>query len=158
MSPAQDSFKTAETRVTRRGPLRTLLIAAGTLSVAIGVIAMFVPLLPTTPFLLLAAAAYARSSERFHTWLLTNRLCGEYIRNYREGRGLALRQKLLTIALLWLTIGVSAVVFAGQWWVRLLLFAIAAGVTIHLARIPTWRREEMSGDVKGVRVSEGADP
>ena len=156
--PIRNSVRDETARPMRSRAVRTLLIVAGTLSVAMGVIGMFVPLLPTTPFLLLAAAAYARSSDRFHRWLLTNRFCGDYIRNYREGRGLALRQKVLTIALLWLAIGVSAIVFIEQWWIRFLLFGIAVGVTIHLVRVPTCRREEESpGEVNGVRVSEGAD-
>ena len=66
---------------------------------------MFVPVLPTTPFLLLAAICYARSSERFYHWLLNNRWFGEYLKNYREGRGIPLREKTLTVLALWLTIG-----------------------------------------------------
>ncbi len=120
---------------------RTLLIACGTLSVALGVVGILFPVLPTTPFLLLAAVCYARSSERFYHWLLTNRWLGEYIRNYREGRGIALKQKVLTITLLWLSIGYAAIFVAPIWWVRLILFGIAAGVTIHLVRTKTYRPE-----------------
>jgi len=103
--------------------------------VALGVVGILIPVLPTTPFLLLAAFCYGRSSQRFLHWLLTNRWFGAYIRNYREGRGLPRREKLLTIAALWLTIGVSAAYVASQWWLRLALIGIALGVTIHLLRI-----------------------
>lgn len=120
---------------------RTLLVACGTLSVALGVIGIFFPVLPTTPFLLLAAVCYARSSERFYHWLLTNRWLGEYIRNYREGKGIPLKQKVLTIALLWLSIGYAALFVAPLWWVKLILFGIAAGVTFHLVRTKTYRPE-----------------
>ena len=120
---------------------RTLLVIAGTLCVALGVLGMFLPLLPTTPFLLLAAICYARSSERFYRWLMTNRWCGEYIRNYREGRGIPRKQKVLTIVLLWVTIGYTAWLVASLWWVRLVLLAIAVGVTIHLIRIRTFKPE-----------------
>ena len=120
---------------------RTLLIACGTLSVGLGVVGIFFPVLPTTPFLLLAAVCYARSSERFYHWLLTNRWLGEYIRNYREGRGIALKQKVLTITLLWLSIGYAALFVMPLWWVRLILFGIATGVTIHLVRTKTYRLE-----------------
>lgn len=120
---------------------RTFLIACGTLSVALGVVGIFFPVLPTTPFLLLAAVCYARSSERFYHWLLTNRWLGEYIRNYREGRGIPLKQKVLTITLLWLSIGYAALFVAPLWWVRLILFGIATGVTIHLVRTKTYRPE-----------------
>jgi uncharacterized membrane protein YbaN (DUF454 family) len=120
-------------------PFRILLIASGTLCVALGVLGLFLPVLPTTPFLLLAAACYARSSPRFYHWLLTNRWCGEYIRNYREGNGIPLRQKVLTLLLLWLVIGYTAWVVVTLWWVKVTLVAIAVGVSVHLARTKTLR-------------------
>lgn len=103
----------------------------------LGVLGMFLPLLPTTPFLLLSAVCYARSSERLYERLLTNRFCGEYIRNYREGRGISLKQKAITIVLLWITMG-SALWFAEiHLWIKFVLFAIAAGVTVYLLRMKT---------------------
>ena len=116
-----------------------MLTGAGTLCVALGVVGIVLPILPTTPFLLLAAACYARSSQRFYHWLMANRWCGAYIRNYREGRGIPLQQKILTLVLLWATISATAVFSASLWWVRLLLLAIATGVTLHLLRIPTFK-------------------
>jgi uncharacterized membrane protein YbaN (DUF454 family) len=124
-----------------REPIKTLLTVCGTLCVALGVLGMLLPRLPTTPFLLRAASCYARSSERFHHWLLTNRWCGTYIRNYREGKGIALKQKILALALLWLTIGATSWLVVSLWWVRLLLLGVAVGVTIHLVRIRTYRPE-----------------
>lgn len=121
--------------------VKILLIACGTLFVALGVLGMFLPILPTTPFLLLASVCYARSSERFLRWLLTNRWCGEYIRNYREGRGIPLKQKVITIALLWITIGYSAWFVVSVWWVKIILLGMAVGVTIHLVRVKTYRPE-----------------
>ncbi len=118
----------------------------GTLCVVLAVVGMFLPVLPTTPFLLLAAVCYARSSERFHDWLLNNRWFGEYIRNYREGRGMTLREKLVTIGSMWLTIGLTATLAVTSWWVRLILLAIAVGVTIHLSKIKTARRAKSSGE------------
>lgn len=119
--------------------LRPLLIACGFISVFLGIIGIFFPVLPTTPFLLLAAFCFARSSDRFLNWLQTNRWLGAYIRNYREGRGMPLREKILTLAALWLSITLTAFLVISAWWVRILLFAIAAGVTIHLVRIKTYR-------------------
>ena len=116
---------------------RSVLIAGGTLCVVLGVAGIFLPILPTTPFLLLAAVCYARSSSRLYHWLLNNRLFGEYIRNYREGRGLPLRLKILTILTLWLTIGSTALFAVSSLWTRVLLFLIAAGVTLHLIMIKT---------------------
>lgn len=120
---------------------RILMIVAGTVCVALGVIGMFFPILPTTPFLLLAAFLYARSSRRFYTWLLTNRWFGAYIRNYREGKGLPLKQKVLTLILLWLSIIYAAGFVVAQWWLKLLLVGIACGVTFHLVRIKNYRPE-----------------
>jgi uncharacterized membrane protein YbaN (DUF454 family) len=113
---------------------RALLITAGTLCVATGIIGIFVPVLPTTPFLLLAAFCYLRSSERFHRWLMNNKLFGAYIRSYTEGRGIPLRVKLFTIALLWATIGIS-IWLAANLAVTISLPIIAAAVTIHIALI-----------------------
>ncbi|RPH94451.1 MAG: DUF454 domain-containing protein [Calditrichaeota bacterium] len=117
----------------------TLYLIGGTLAVFLGIIGMFLPILPTTPFLLLAAFCYARSSKRFYDGLLNNRWFGEYIRNYREGKGIPLRQKVLTLLLLWLTIGNTILFLAPQLWIRILLLLIASGVTIHLVRMKTFR-------------------
>lgn len=126
-------------------PIRISLIASGALCVALGVLGMFLPVLPTTPFLLIAAYCFARSSDRFYRWLMNNRLCGRYIRNYREGRGIPLKQKALTISLLWLTIVFSAAVAVSEWWARLVLLAIAAGVTVHIVKIRTCKPEAQPG-------------
>lgn len=124
------------------GPLlRILLIVAGSIFVVLGVLGMFVPLLPTTVFLLLAAWCYARSSERFHRWLLRNRLFGDYIRNYREGRGMRVREKTVTLGALWASIGYSVIFASLALWLDLLLLAIAAGVTIHILTLKTFRPE-----------------
>jgi len=78
-----------------------LLNTVGTVSLALGVLGVFLPLLPATPFLLLASACYVRGSERLHRRLMGNRLLGGYIRNFQKGRGIPLRAKVLTVALLW---------------------------------------------------------
>ena len=116
-------------------------IGLGTISTIIGIIGIFIPILPTTPFLLLAAYLFSKSSERFLHWLLTNKLCGNYIDNYRSGRGLPLKQKILTVVFLWLTIGFSAFVFVDKLWVQVLLLLIALAVTLHLIMIKTCRPE-----------------
>lgn len=77
-----------------------LLLAVGTLFLAMGIVGIALPLLPATPFLLLAAACYARGSERFYRWLMNNRVFGSYIRSYREGKGIRLRVKVMVLCLL----------------------------------------------------------
>ena len=88
---------------------------------------------------MLAAFFYARSSERFLHWLLTNKLCGSYISNYRSGRGITLRQKIGTLALLWVTIGSSAIFFVDKLWIRILMGVVAIAVTTHLLMLPTFK-------------------
>jgi uncharacterized membrane protein YbaN (DUF454 family) len=114
---------------------RLILIAVGSLSVALGVIGIFVPLMPTTVFLLLAAACYARSSERFYRKLVESRWLGSYIRSSREGRGMSRGHKIWTLTLLWVGIGASAIFSVEAWWIRGILLAIAVAVTVHVARI-----------------------
>lgn len=121
--------------------VRILLVFCGTISVILGVLGMFLPILPTTPFLLLASICYGRSSKRFYNWLITNRWCGKYIRNYQEGRGISLKHKIFSITLLWLTIGYTVCFIISLLWVKLMLLAIAIGVTIHLVMIKTFKPE-----------------
>lgn len=117
--------------------IRILLMLIGTFSVGIGVIGIFIPLLPTTPFLLLAAACYLRSSERLYSWLLTNRYFGRYIKNYRDGKGVPYKVKLFTVSLLWITILYSGAYHVTNVYVRIFLILIATSVTIHIKLVPT---------------------
>jgi len=122
---------------------RRLLIGAGTLSTGIGIIGAFIPILPTTPFLLLAAACYMRSSERFYQGLINNRVFGAYLRNYIEGRGMPARMKILTILLLWLAIGLSITFGVQNIVVRIVLICIAVGVTAHISLIKKRKVEDI---------------
>jgi len=131
--------KKMSSNIFSRKLIRLLLIIIGTISVFFGVIGIFLPLIPTTPFLLLAAFCYAKSSDRFYTWLITNRFFGDYIRNYRERLGVKLAHKLFTILLLWLTIGYSALIIITNKWIKFTLLVIAIAVTIHLIRLKTYR-------------------
>jgi uncharacterized protein len=119
----------------RAAAKRRLLIGAGTLSAGLGIVGIFVPILPTTPFLLLAAACYMRSSERFYQWLMNDRIFGAYIRNYIEGRGMPRRIKVFTILLLWLTIGLTIFFAVENIVIRIILLCVAIGVTTHIALI-----------------------
>jgi len=117
--------------------LRILLVVAGTVCVGLGIVGIFLPILPTTPFLLLAAACYARSSQRFHNWLLNNKWFGSYIRNYLERKGITLRAKIITLSLLWITIGVSVAFAVETLALKLILVIIAIGVSIHILSLRT---------------------
>ncbi|MBS3917966.1 MAG: YbaN family protein [Deltaproteobacteria bacterium] len=126
-------------RVHRNSLIRKVLIVAGTLFVGLGIVGIFLPILPTTPFLLLAAACYARSSERFYRWLLNHRWFGKYIRTYQEGKGIPVKAKALSISLIWLTIFSSVIFVVHPLIVRIILIVIAIGVTIYLLSLPTLR-------------------
>jgi uncharacterized protein len=112
--------------------VRLLLLASGTLCVILGVIGIFLPVLPTTPFLLLAAACYARSCESCYAWLLEHRWFGSFIRNWNERRGVTRRQKTAALMLLWAGIALSATFGTTLWWVRLMLVTIATCTTLYL--------------------------
>jgi len=142
-----DDFKQMNTIKERI--FRGILFAAGSFFLGLGIIGIVIPLLPTTPFLLLAAACYARSSKRFYNWLLNNKLFGSYIRNYRDGKGIPLKVKLLSILFLWLTIGITTYFFVNLFLVRIILIIIAIGVTIHVLTIKTLKEEPVE-EYKGV--------
>jgi len=118
--------------------VKSLLLAFGTMSLILGVVGIFLPLLPTTPFLLLSAFCYARSSERLHTWLMTNPWFGSYLKNYHEGRGIPRRQKYYILAFLWVTIAYSALFVVPLLWLRILLGLIALAVTVHLVMLKSY--------------------
>ncbi len=114
-----------------------LLKIAGTAFLIIGGVGIVLPLLPTTPFLMLAAVCYARSSERGYRWLLTNRWFGEYIRNWHEGRGIPMKTKILSIAFLILTMGYSAAFVVPSFIGKVVLILIAICVSMHILSFPT---------------------
>lgn len=115
---------------------RIVLAAAGLFFTALGVIGIFLPLLPTVPLLLLAAACFARSSEYFHNWLLEHPRLGPLIRDYLNGQGMPLRAKITAISLIWISIPVSVLYLISHSGVQLLLLAIGLAVTIYLLRLP----------------------
>lgn len=84
--------------------VKVLLNIIGSISLILGVLGIFLPLLPATPFLLLASACYLRGSDRLHSWLMNNRVLGTYIRNIQQRRGIPLRAKLITVGILWLSL------------------------------------------------------
>ncbi len=120
---------------------KAVLIFLGTVCVGLGIMGMFLPLMPTTVFLLMAAYCYSKSSEKFHNWLMTNKLFGKHISDYKSGKGISVRQKITTIAILWASIGFSIWMTAAGFWLTLLLLAVAVGVTLHLVLLRTCRPE-----------------
>ncbi len=119
---------------------RWALILAGNFFLALGILGILFPLLPTTPFLLLAAACYFRSSEKFYNWLMNNKWLGNYIKNYREKKSIPLKIKVLTLSFLWLTIGYSVFFVVNIFLLRFILILIAISVSIHVLSIRTLKQ------------------
>jgi hypothetical protein len=113
---------------------RILFFLAGSLALGLGAIGAVLPVLPTTPFLLVAAFCFARSSKRAHAWLLSNRVFGPHLRDYLAGQGISWRIKAGALVFLWATIGTS-IAFVPFWWVRILLALVALAVTVHVVMI-----------------------
>lgn len=115
--------------------LRIVLLMVGSMAVALGVAGIFLPLLPTTPFLLLAAACYLRSSRRFHTWLVSHPVLSRYILDYLGGRGIPQRAKYYTLTVLWLTM-ILSMILVPYWQVAVLLCFIGLSVSLYILRLP----------------------
>ena len=124
--------------------LRWSLTVIGLASTGLAILGIFLPLLPTVPLLLLAAACFARSSERFHSWPLQHPRLGPMIRGYLDGQGLPLKSKIYAICLVWLTISVSVLFLKALFWGQVALLAIACGVTIYLLRLPIYREHSVT--------------
>lgn len=121
------------------------LVVAGHSFVGLGILGMILPLMPTTVFLLLAAACYAKSSPRFYDWLHSNKFFGKHLQNYKEKKGTPLSVKIFTVSFLWLSILFSIYTIRDTstfLYISILLIIIASAVTIHLFTIKTHKAEE----------------
>lgn len=121
------------------GVMRYLLVFAGALFLMLGVVGIFLPLLPTTPFLLLSAAAFFRSSPRLYSWLLAHRHLGPYIKNFRENKAIPLRVKIVSVSMVWITLMYCAVCIASEWWLRSFFVVLAVAISAHILHYKTLR-------------------
>ena len=112
------------------------LLAVGFCATGLAILGIFLPLVPTVPLLLLAAACFARSSERFHNWLLNHQKLGPMIHCYLNGQGIPLRAKITAIGLIWLSISISVFVL-NPFWLKFLLVIIGFSVTLYLLSLTT---------------------
>ena len=128
----------SDIRQQRHPALRMVLLVIGWLSVALGVIGIFVPVLPTTPFLLLAAACFVRSSRRFYLWLVEHPRLGPWIRDYLEGQGIPLKGKVYALVLMWASISLSCFLVPLP-WARGFMLTSAVLVSIYILRQKTLR-------------------
>ena len=117
--------------------MKFLFAFLGSVSLVLGIMGVFLPVLPTTPFLLLAAAMYMRSSQRLYDWLMSHKHLGPYIKNFREHKALPLRVKVVSVTMVWATLLYCAIFVAKEWWMSAIFIAIATGVTIHILSFKT---------------------
>ena len=117
--------------------MKILLAILGSVSLALGIMGVFLPVLPTTPFLLLSAALYMRSSHRLYEWLMSHKHLGPYIKNFREHKALPLRVKVVSVTMVWATLLYCAIFVAKEWWMSAVFVAIAIGVTVHIISFKT---------------------
>jgi len=122
---------------------RVILVCLGTAFVIIGVIGIFLPILPTTPFMLLAAWCYARSSSRFYNWIMNNKVFGPIIWEWRKYRSIPRRAKRTAMILMPGTFAISIFFFVPIFWVQLMLAVFCLIMLIFLWRIPVREIEEL---------------
>ncbi len=123
----------------KRRAIRWLLLGVGGLSVAVGIVGIFVPLLPSFEFFLLAAVCFGRSSPAAYRWLTTNRVFGKRFSDYKDQRGATIATKLVTVSMLWAGMGASVALLQPPFWLDALLAAVAIGVTWHVLSLKTIR-------------------
>ncbi len=119
-----------------------LLILLGSLAMLIGIIGVFLPVLPTTPFLLLAAFCYMRSSKRLYEWLINHKIFGAYIYNYMTHKAVTKSTKISSLTFLWLSLIISMLIISNI-YISLILLAIGVGVSIHLVTLKTLKLEDI---------------
>ena len=120
--------------------MKYLLLVVGGFSVFLGVIGIFLPVLPTTPFLLLAAALFFRSSPRAYDWLMVHPQLGPYIRSFREEKAIPMRVKVISVSLMWLT-ALHCIIFVfNYWWLKGLMALLSLGITWYILSLKTKRK------------------
>lgn len=121
--------------------VKTILTIIGVIALGLAIAGIFLPLLPTTPLLLLAAWCFVKSSPALYEWLMNHPRLGAYIRNFREYRAIPLRVKIVSVTLVWLTIGYCIVAVVNETlWLQILMFALAVAVSWHILSYATLKR------------------
>ncbi|MDD2530752.1 MAG: YbaN family protein [Bacteroidales bacterium] len=113
----------------------------GIISLSLAIVGIFLPILPTTPFLLLSSFLFMQSSDKLHKWLTEHRVFGQYIKDFQEYKSIPLKVKITSISFLWITILLSVFFFIEKLWIKLLLISIAIGVTIHILKYKTKKKK-----------------
>ena len=117
--------------------MKYLLIILGSISLVLGIIGIFLPLLPTTPLLLLSAALYVRSSEKMYQWLIHHKYLGTYIRNFREHRAIPLRAKIISVSMVWISLIYCSITISENLWIKAMFIVLAIGICWHILSYKT---------------------
>ncbi|MBQ8811459.1 MAG: YbaN family protein [Bacteroidales bacterium] len=117
--------------------MKMILTIVGLISLALGITGIFLPVLPTTPFLLLSAALFLKSNKGLYDWLLDHPRLGTYIRNFMEYKAIPLRIKILSVSMVWMTLSYCAIFVAEHWLFRVFFIVLAIGITIHILSYAT---------------------
>lgn len=117
--------------------MKWILTILGLLALGLGILGIFLPVLPTTPLLLLAAALFLRSNRGLYDWLLNHPRLGPYIRNFMEYKAIPLKIKVLSVSLVWITLLNCAIFVADHWAFRLFFIVLAAAITVHILSYKT---------------------
>jgi len=120
--------------------IKHILILFGSIFLGLGFVGIIVPGLPTTPFLLLAAGCYVKSSDRLYSWLLDHKLFGKYIHNFRETRSISLRSKIISLIVMWVMIGLSIYLFIKIIPVKIIIALLGVIGSLVILLIPTLRK------------------
>jgi len=122
--------------------MKKLLALLGLISLALGIIGAFLPLLPTTPFVLLSAYLFAKSSDKLHSWLMTHKIFGQLIRDFHEEKAISMQGKVAAISTMWISNIISILFIVNEkLWLQILLTIISIGVTINILRYKTKKRQ-----------------
>jgi uncharacterized membrane protein YbaN (DUF454 family) len=137
MDQAEKTEKRNNPSIIKNPVIRTVVLIFGWFFVLLALLGAILPLIPTTPFLVAAAAAFYRSSDKFYHWIMTNRLFGHYLQDYKAGRGIPVRVKITALSFSWLSTIISIIFFIPWLWLKILVFAITSAITVHVLMMKT---------------------
>ncbi|MBK7030935.1 MAG: YbaN family protein [Bacteroidales bacterium] len=119
--------------------IKLVLLILGFLSLALGIIGIFLPVLPTTPFVLLAAYLFGKSSEKFHQYLYNHRIFGPMVRDFYERKAMKRKNKVIALVSMWIVLLSSVIFFMPYWWAKVIVLCIGLGTTIYMVRFPEYK-------------------
>ena len=127
--------------------MRLIYTVCGIISLVFAILGVFLPVLPTTPLLLLAAWLFLRGNRNMYDWLMNHPRLGNYIRNFSIHKSIPLHAKIISVSLIWITLLNCVVFVAEHWALRIFFVVIAAAVTVHILSYKTMKQDTDSSDI-----------